>query len=99
MGVESKLYELTDETIVCCKTETRGVDRAGPRSADSRCDLGPFLRPVGKLCTTLAREQRRGRGSAPYLLNIEGKGCASPAVFRLWNTPFQRNAFQRVGVV
>jgi hypothetical protein len=26
MGVESKLYRWTNEAIVCCETETQGVD-------------------------------------------------------------------------
>jgi hypothetical protein len=47
MGVESKLFGLTDKTIVRCETETQGVDHAGPRSAGSRCDLDPFLRSCG----------------------------------------------------
>jgi hypothetical protein len=47
MGVESKLYGLTDETIVRCETETQRVDHAGPRSAGSRCDLDPFLLSCG----------------------------------------------------
>jgi hypothetical protein len=48
MGVESKLFGLTDETIERCETETRGVDHASPGSAGSRCDLDPFLLPCGQ---------------------------------------------------
>jgi hypothetical protein len=47
MGVESKLFGLTDETIVRCETETQGVDHASPRSAGSRYDLDPFLLSCG----------------------------------------------------
>jgi hypothetical protein len=47
MGVESKLFGLTDETIVRCETETQGVDHAGLRNAGSRCDLDPFLLSCG----------------------------------------------------
>ena len=35
----------------------------------------------------------RGFRSAPYLLNIKRKGCVSRTVFCLWNTLFQRKAF------
>jgi hypothetical protein len=42
MGVESKLYGLTDETIVCCETETQGFDHAG-RFTMRSCSVSAVL--------------------------------------------------------
>jgi hypothetical protein len=46
-GSGVQLYGLTDETNVCCETETQEVDLAGPRRAGSRCDLDTFLLSCG----------------------------------------------------
>jgi hypothetical protein len=54
MGVESKLFGLTDETIVRCETDTQGVAHAGREAQVHDTILIRFCCPVDKLCTTVA---------------------------------------------
>ena len=55
MGVESKLYGLTDETIVCCETETQRVDTPAREMQVRAAILIRFCHAaVGKLCVTAA---------------------------------------------
>jgi hypothetical protein len=65
MGVESKLFGLTDETIVSLRNcDTRGRPRRPRKAQVHDAILIRFCCPVDKLCTTVAREQRHGFSSA-----------------------------------
>jgi hypothetical protein len=54
MGVESKSYRWTNEAIVCCETETQGVDTPAREVQVRAAILIRFCHAVGKLCVTAA---------------------------------------------